>query len=505
MDRPGEIPSPLVQSAHEKETSPAGSYADQGRDGYAASQPRHFASGHLRCKFVPRLRRRGTERKNGRTRGVKSSGLHRLRQFGIVLALLATASTWFYVDYILRAHQIADAAVHNIPRGNLSDLYPRWLGALELLLHHRNPYSPEITREIQQGYYGRPLDSSRQEDPKDQQGFAYPVYVVFLLAPTVSLPFDEVIIGFRWFLIAIAAVSVLLWLRVLRWKPAWNQTLIFLILAPGWWPMVQGIKLQQLSLLVAGLLAACGASLAAGWLLVGGVLLSLATIKPQLTWPLVLWLLLWAASEWRRRWRLIFGFALGMTLLLVGAQLLLPGWLGMFIDAIRQYHQYTQNQSLLVFLFGSILGRTLEALCLLGCTLCVWRMRNQPASSAAFGRALAVVLALTVVIVPMFAPYNQVLLIPAILALVNRFTSPEPILPAFRLAGFVGGLLLFWPWIASLLLSAAYVFLTPQLRDKSWSLPFYSNFLLPLFVFGLALYDVWTSPSRGLPDGAAAE
>ena len=61
---------------------------------------------------------------------------------------------------------------------DLSDLYPRWLGARELLLHHRDPYSPEVTREIQIGYYGRPLDPSRPQDPRDQQGFAYPAYVV---------------------------------------------------------------------------------------------------------------------------------------------------------------------------------------------------------------------------------------------------------------------------------------------------------------------------------------
>jgi hypothetical protein len=101
----------------------------------------------------------------------------------LVLAVVASASTWFYMDGILRTQQIADAAAHGTPRGNLSDLYPRWLGARELLLRGRNPYSPEMTREIQRGYYGRPLDPRLPGDPKDQQGFAYPVYVVFLLAP----------------------------------------------------------------------------------------------------------------------------------------------------------------------------------------------------------------------------------------------------------------------------------------------------------------------------------
>src|SRR5580692_11318806 len=95
---------------------------------------------------------------------------------GFALAVLASASTWFYVNRILRPQQIAEAAAHSRPRGNLSDLYPRWLGARELLLHRRNPYSAEITREIQQGYYGRPLDPALPNDPRDQQGFAYPAY-----------------------------------------------------------------------------------------------------------------------------------------------------------------------------------------------------------------------------------------------------------------------------------------------------------------------------------------
>ncbi len=62
--------------------------------------------------------------------------------------------------------QVAAATAHDSPRGSLSDLYPRWLGARELLLHHRDPYSPEVTREIQIGYYGRVLDPTRPETRK---------------------------------------------------------------------------------------------------------------------------------------------------------------------------------------------------------------------------------------------------------------------------------------------------------------------------------------------------
>src|SRR5258707_7604774 len=192
--------------------------------------------------------------RNGVTRIAKTRSA-----LGFMLALLAAASMWFYVNRILEPQQVTDAAAHDRPRGSLSGLYPRWLGARELLLHRRNPYSQEITQEIQRGYYGRPLDPHRPDDPRDEQRFAYPVYVVFLLAPTIALPFDVVEAGFRWLLVGIAVVSVLLWFRVLRWKLSFTSTVLCLVLVLGSLPVVQAIKLQQLSLLVAGMLAGSAA------------------------------------------------------------------------------------------------------------------------------------------------------------------------------------------------------------------------------------------------------
>src|SRR5271170_3884036 len=141
-------------------------------------------------------------------------------QLGVsfLVAVVAAASMWFYVDRILVGYQVADAAAHERPRGNLSDLYPRWLGARELLLRGRNPYGDDIAIEIQKGYYGRALDPAKPNDPKDQQGFAYPVYVVFLLAPFVRFSFPAVQVVFYWALITLTAISVWLWLRVLRWR-----------------------------------------------------------------------------------------------------------------------------------------------------------------------------------------------------------------------------------------------------------------------------------------------
>ena len=90
----------------------------------------------------------------------------------LLISFLCAAGVWLYAQRVLIPYQMADAAAYNRPRGNLSDLYPRWIGARELLLHGRSPYSADVTREIQAGYYGRVLDPSRPADPKDQQAFA---------------------------------------------------------------------------------------------------------------------------------------------------------------------------------------------------------------------------------------------------------------------------------------------------------------------------------------------
>jgi hypothetical protein len=422
----------------------------------------------------------------------RAPGRLRLQSEILFLAsAVAAASMWFYVDRILVGYQMADAAAHDRPRGNLSDLYPRWLGARELLLRHRNPYGDDIAVEIQKGYYGRVLDPARPNDPKDRQGFAYPVYVVFLLAPLISLPFHQVQVFFHWLLIGLTAASVGLWLRALRWRPPGLAIAAAIALTLGSVPAVQGIKLQQLSLLVAALLAGSVACVGSGGLFCGGVLLALATIKPQLAWPLVAWLLGWAVSDWRVRRKLVFGFGVVMALLLAGAELILPGWWRMFVHALAQYHGYTQNQSVLDQLVPwGFVGKILAALAVLACAVFLWKLRRQPADRAEFGGAAALVMALTVLVVPMYAPYNQVLLLPAIFLVVRErglFVSRSRTRRFFYMVGVV---VVGWQWIASLTLAAAYVMGAQPWALAGWRLPFFATFALPLWVFVLIFFCV---------------
>jgi hypothetical protein len=400
--------------------------------------------------------------------------------------LLLAGSMWFYVQHVLIPHQQAEAVRDGIPRGNLSDLYPRWLGARELLLHGRDPYGADVTKEIQAGYYGRQLDPALPHDPKDEQGFAYPVYVVFLLAPTITLPFAIVQTGFRWLLIALTLASVLLWLRTLRWKVSVQAAAILLVLTIGSFPVLQGIKLQQLSLLVAGLIAMSAMLLVEGHLFFAGVLLALATIKPQLAMPVVAWLLLWALSDWPRRRNFWWGLSGAMAALAGGAEYMLPGWFGRFREAIVAYRRYNQGaDSVLDILITPLWGKWLVILIVMALALVAWRRRDAVAESLVHSRVTVLILAATVVIIPKASPYNQVLLLPGILLLLRQLRELWSRGRIERGLVAICGLTLFWPWLAALALLAASVFLPAQSIQRAWALPLYTNVAVPIAVLAL--------------------
>jgi Glycosyltransferase family 87 len=405
-------------------------------------------------------------------------------QFGWLLAALLAASLWFYVQRVLVPFQQAEAATHGRPRGMLSDLYPRWLGTRELLLHHRDPYADDVTREIQAGYYGRPLDAARAGDPRDEERFAYPVYVAFLLAPTVSLPFPAVRDAFRWLLGMVTVASIVLWLRVLRWRPSPNGFAVLLLLTLGSYCTVQGIKLEQLSLLVCGVIAASAVFLVSGQLFLAGVLLAVATIKPQLVVLLTAWLMLWTLSRWRERQGFFWGFTLSCALLAGGGEYVLPGWIERFAHAVTAYLDYTDAGSPLEALTTHPIGKLLGVVLVVGVAGIGWRLRQSPADSRDFHLVLALVLTTTLAVVPMLAPYNQLLLLPAVFLIAQSWKQLWQKSGGSQAACSAAAVFVLWPWMVSLGLMLASLFLAPATIERAWALPLWSSPAIPIAILG---------------------
>ena len=414
--------------------------------------------------------------------------LERRPIFVALLAALAAASMWIYANRILRAQQVAEAAAHDRPRGNLSDLYPRWLGTRELLLHRRNPYHSDITREIQIGYYGRPIDPSRPNDPTDQQAFAYPLYVVFVLAPTVGLPFAIVQHGFFWLLGALTAASVPLWLRAMGWRLSITSQLAWILLALGCFPAVQGLKLEQLTLLVAALVAASMMAIVERHFVGAGILLALASIKPQLVLLLAAWLLIWVRGKWGERRNLFWSFLISMAVLFSASEILLPGWIREFRAASAAYFQYTGGgRSVLDVLLTPLWGRIASVFFVSIAFALLWKARNADERTLEFQWSLAFVLATTLLVMPMFAPYNQLLLLPGVMLVVDCIRRLQQETAVLRFLLILAGISVLWPWFAAAGLVIAALFLPAATVQRGWAMPLYTSTVIPIAIAGLLL------------------
>jgi hypothetical protein len=416
------------------------------------------------------------------------------KQFvALALALLAAVSMWYYVQRIVVPHQEKEAVDRDRPRGNLSDLYPRWLGARELLLRGRDPYSREVTLEIQEGYWGRRLDPSRPNDPKDQQGFAYPVYVAFLLAPTVRMDFAVVHTLYFWWSTGFAVLSVFVWKRALGARLLPWETLTAVILVLASYPFAEAFSVQQPLLFDALVLGGSFLARRHGWLFLSGVLLAVATFKPQVAFLPVILMLLWVSGEWRQRQRWLWGFASTMVLLVGASEYMLRGWLFRFYDAVRAYSDYTSGTAFLDWFVSPRWSGVVRLLLILPVLWICWKSRYAESDSVASGRGLSLVLVATVCIAPNLATYNQVLLIPALFLLWDqRLVLHQGGIVSRNLTRIIA-VLLVWPWVACGTLIAARIgFHAEEFVMRAWQLPLYTTLSLPAAI--LLLLFLW--PAR---------
>jgi hypothetical protein len=326
-----------------------------------------------------------------------------------IVVVLALGMSYYYNGVLVpvRARNLSKCQ----PQGNWSDLYPRWLGSRELLLRGRNPYSDEVTADIQRGFYACALDTLKR--PFDQERFAYPAYAAFLFAPFLKFPFNAVRSGFVVAMALMTAVSVPLWLSAFQLHWSRRSLVVGIMAAVSSFPALEGLHLQQMTLVVAAIIAVAMAALARGHLLAAGALLAVASIKPQLVVLLGAFLLLWTVSRWGSRKSFAIGLGAGLLALAGGAEVVLPGWFGMWRDGLSRYLGYVRPS-----LFGSVFGHgewVAGAVAIAGAAWVFWRARRREAGSPEFSLAIAVALLVPTFLIRNIAngKYDYVLLIPA--------------------------------------------------------------------------------------------
>jgi hypothetical protein len=410
----------------------------------------------------------------------------------LLVALFVSGTTWLYMHRVLEPWEhYVDVETGKL-KTQLGDLYPRWVGTRALLLKGRNPYGPEVSHEIQMGIHGRIIEQQNGASPSDiidEQRFVYPVYVVFLLAPTVGVELAQLQAWAPVVLAILTAIGVFLWLDVLRWRPPMTviaALVLFVLSSPQ---IAQGLRLRQLGVLVGFLIALAAWCVNRSHLATAGIALAVATIKPQMVVLPLLWFLLWAAGDWRRRWRLAGGFAATMAALVGAGEWILPGWIGYFVDGIAAYRRYFPTTSVLRFALGDWLGGAAAVVLVAGALIFGWRRRRHTADSPQFALTFAVFCMTTALTLPLLTPFNQVLLILPVMMLVRDWA----ILPkASRIVFLV---MVTWPWVASLVL----LLFPPQLHSLT-RLPLLPSVLvlclpvvLPLLVMVTQRALLWDS------------
>lgn len=258
-----------------------------------------------------------------------------------------TVRMWLlFGSLIVALFAFESVAVHaffttRFPGGN--DFYSRWAGARALLLEGRDPYSLEVTAEIQAV---KGIDPSRE----GKGGFAYPLYVLFMFWPLAYLSYEWAqaiwMVTLQW--MTMATVVGLLILE--RWRPS-PAGLVGLFLGTLFlYPIARTIFLGQFTLHVTLSLVAAMWALRRGHDGWAGLFLAATSIKPQMVIFIAPWLVLWAIGQ--RRWRLVGGLLAGGGLLLLGSLALFPRWPISFLEDVQRYSDVAGGRNPLIILVG---------------------------------------------------------------------------------------------------------------------------------------------------------
>jgi len=420
-----------------------------------------------------------------------------------LLALLGAASmTWYHLGFFLpRMLQLRAESGVSAGYSFGDDFYPIWLSIRQWRAEHTDLYSAQMTREIQSGLFGRPLDPHNPNDPpSDYRQFAYPAFTDLLLWPTASLDFPTLRVVLIILLPALTIASIWLWMLALDWHLNPLEFSLLTVLTLCTYELLEAFFAEQPGLLVNFFLAAGSLALRRNRLVLAGAILSLTLIKPQMSALALLYLLLWSLSD-RRRIRFLIGFLAVTGTLLLSSMWIWPGWIMAWTRILFGYHRYAMPPLISVLLGSGThpsVGLALIGLCLALGVLLAWRNRRADAVSPRFWLTLSLLLAIaSVALLPGQAVYDHVILIPAILLLLRYHRELRVSGPVPRALLSIAVAVLVWPWISSFLLIASRPLLGARFYSTPiFTLPIRTAASLPFMALALLAYALRIIPSR---------
>jgi hypothetical protein len=274
----------------------------------------------------------------------------RRSMFAVLIVLFVAFNAWALYTFVTSKY----------PGAN--DFYQRWYGARAFWVQGRDPYSPEVAREVELTLYRMPAstDPALDQYPGD---FLYPFPMAILIAPLTFLDYATASAIWLALMGASTALTFVLMADLFNWRPSPAIMFLGIVWAVTFYPSVRGIFLGQQGVFTVILELVAVWGLAKKHDVVAGIALSVSTFKPQLGFLIIPFLILWAIRY--RRWRFLISSAVTMAVLLGLSFLLLPSWLSEWLVQATQYTGYTRIGSpvwVLTQKYLPFLGSTGEAI-----------------------------------------------------------------------------------------------------------------------------------------------
>jgi len=215
--------------------------------------------------------------------------------------------------------------VQRVPGG--ADFIVPWKAAQNLMLNGDSPYGENTSRSIQQLIYGHPAQPGQ-----------YP-YLASLPLNSLMLFFtlgwirDPTLARSIWMILLEVALSALVFvsLRMARWKLHWLFLLLPMFFSVFWMPSVSMLLSGNSIVIQAFLLFGALRAIEQEVDELGGAMAALALVNIEATGLVFIMLLVWIFST--QRWRILYGFAMTLALLVGISFVLLSSWLLPFLGA----------------------------------------------------------------------------------------------------------------------------------------------------------------------------
>jgi hypothetical protein len=214
-----------------------------------------------------------------------------------------------------------------------NDFYRNWVAARMWWTQGISPYSAKVAAQIEIGMYGR-----RALPTEDPGVYSYPFYTVFLTTPFAFLPYAWAQAIWLTLLQFALIGSVIGSVKLIGWRIPSALLVVTAVWVILFYHGARAIILGQYAIIVYALVVAALLALYAHHDITAGVFLALSTVKPQMVYLFVPFVIFWAVA--RRRWRVPAGVIGAMAVLCGASWIAAPSWVGDFVVELLRYPSY---------------------------------------------------------------------------------------------------------------------------------------------------------------------